>query len=53
MCIVYNYCFMIFDRDESKYEFKETKFILNFKDMTEIINGQLRMIRRQDDSIMR
>ena len=46
VCIAYNYCFLIFDKDPSQYLFKEEKFVVNFKEMTEIVDKKERKIRR-------
>ena len=48
ICIAYNYCFMKFEEDETQYLFKESKFVINFREMTEVVNNQLRSIRLVD-----
>ena len=44
MCIVYNYLYMEFEKDPSKFIVNEEKFSVNFADMEESVNGQTRKI---------
>ena len=39
MCIVYNYLFMEFEKDPSQFLVNEEKFMVNFVEMEEIVNG--------------
>ena len=53
MCIVYNYLFMEFQKDESQYLVNEQKFTVNFEEMEEIVDGQTRNIRRMQNDYVR
>ena len=55
--MVYNYCMLQYQNDrmeEPTFEFKVSKnYKINFKDMTETANGQVREIRRAPESHIR
>ena len=53
MCIAYNYLFMEYENDRSKFFAKEDRFTVDFAKMEETINGQTRKIQRLDHDHVR
>ena len=51
--MVYNYCYLVeFDENPDQI-IKIAGYSLNFKEMTEKVNGEVRQIRRAEDSQIR
>ena len=50
LCIAYNHCFMKFEKDSTLNVFKIVDSTVNFTEMTETIGGDIRQIKRVDDS---
>ena len=51
--MVYNYCFLEEFPENPNRLFEIAGHVINFRDMTESVNGEVREIRRVDDSHIR